>query len=111
MEVICNILNKLKGIYCKSQKIQASQQNKLGLFFGLIILNWYKFSWPLHFCYSLFWDKLDLKQSLDPFSLVNFWISWLHNTVKSHYYAPSVYKARPKYTPSPEIWNPIIIPI
>lgn len=39
MEVICNILNELKGIYCKSQKIQASQQNKLGLFFGLIILN------------------------------------------------------------------------
>ena len=105
MEVICNILNELKGIYCKSQKIQASQQNKLGLFFGLIILNWYKFSWPLHFCYSLFWDKLDLKQSLDPFSLVNFWISWLHNTVKSHY-CPPLYIS----PPPPQIWNPINIP-
>ena len=96
MEVICNTFNELECIYFKNQKIQVSQQNKLGLFFRLMILNWYKFSWSLHICYSLFWDKFYLKRSLDPFSLVIFWISWLHNTVKSHYYALSVYKARPQ---------------
>ena len=39
MEVICNTLNELECIYFKSQKIQVSQQNKLGLFFRLMILN------------------------------------------------------------------------